>query len=189
MRRFLLLFAVVSFAALGTANAQCSKAKKAACAKKSAAAQTSDVETIAMKVALEDESIERKVCANSGKVSYFQTSKCAKSGSVSVNEVQYCTKSAKFINMAPGATAGKSCSKAEKAACAKKGKACCAGAAKAGCCAKKGAEGAKAIKASNTSAKKACSKKCSKSKACKSKAKSASADAVEARAIKVSGEK
>jgi len=200
MKRFLLLFAVVCFAGLGTANAQCTKAKKAACAKKSVQATSNDAETFAMKAALEDETVERKVCAKSGNVSYHKSSTCAKSGAVSVNQVQWCTKSSKFVNVSPSEGAAKpactkgakKCTKAEKAACAKSakaGKACCAGAKEAGCCAKKGAAGAKAIKASNTSAKKACTKGAKKcSKPCGSKAKASSASIDEVKAVKVSNE-
>ena len=198
MRRYLLLFAVVCFAGLGTANAQCTKSKKAACAKKSVQATSNDAETFAMKAALEDETVERKVCPASGKVSYHQSSTCAKSGAVSVNEVKWCTNSNKFVNMSPSATAGKTCSKGAKAACAKsakscakgaKGKACCAGGAKAGCCAKKGAAGASAVKASMTSEKKACTKGAKKcSKPCGSKAKAKSASIEEVKAVRVSSE-
>lgn len=187
MRRYLLLFAVVCFAGLGTANAQCTKSKKAACAKKSVQATSNDVETFAMNAALEDETVDRKVCAKSGKVSYHQSSTCAKSGAVSVNEVKWCTNSNKFVNMSPSAATGKSCAKSAKS-CAKgaKGKACCAGAAKAGCCAKKGAAGASAVKASNVSEKKACTKGAKKcSKPCGSKAKSASTDV---KAVQISSE-
>ena len=187
MRRFLLLFAVLCFAGLGTANAQCTKGKKA-CAKKSVQATSNDAETFAMNAALEDETVERKVCSKSGNVSYHQSSTCAKSGAVSVNEVQWCTKSNKFVNVSPSEGMAKpACSKGAKASCSKSAgaKACCAGGAKAACCAKKG--GASAVKASNTSAKTSCAKKCSKgAKACsKTKATSASA---EVKAVKVSNE-
>jgi len=190
MRRYLLLFAVLCFAGLGTANAQCSKSAKASCAKKSVKATSTDAETFAMNAALEDETVERKVCSASGKVSYHQSSTCAKSGAVSVNEVKWCTNSNKFVNVSPSAATGKTCSKG-KAACAKtaSGKACCSGAEKAACCAKKGAAGASAVKASMTSEKKACTKGAKKcSKPCGSKAKASSASIEEVKVINVSNE-
>jgi len=191
MRRYLLLFAVVCFAGLGTANAQCLKSAKASCAKKSVKATSTDAETFAMNAALEDETVERKVCSASGKVSYHQSSTCAKSGAVSVNEVKWCTNSNKFVNVSPSAATGKTCSKGAKAACSKTagGKACCSGAEKAACCAKKGAAGASAVKASMTSEKKACTKGAKKcSKPCGSKAKASSASIEEVKAVKVSNE-
>lgn len=166
MRKFLLLIAVFSFAALGSVDAQscakskksCAKscaAKKAAMSKKSTSADAVDVDAVAAKFASENESIERRVCAKSGKVSYFETSVCAKSGNTSVSEVAWDADNAKFVNMSPSdnAPAKKSCSKS-KASCAKGAKAsakgCCAkGTCQKACCAdKKASNGAKAVKAS-----------------------------------------
>jgi len=171
MRRYLLLFAVLCFAGLGTANAQCSKSAKASCAKKSVKATSTDAETFAMNAALEDETVERKVCSASGKVSYHQSSTCAKSGAVSVNEVKWCTNSNKFVNVSPSAATGKTCSKGKAA------------------CSAKAAAGASAVKASMTSEKKACTKGAKKcSKPCGSKAKASSASIEEVKAVKVSNE-
>lgn len=158
MRKFLLLIAVFCFAALGSAEAQsCSKskasckkacaAKKSAMAKKSTSTEAVDADAFAAKFASENENIERRVCAKSGSVSYFETSVCAKSGAKKVSEVQWDAAAAKFVNTSPS-DAG-----AEKKACSKdaKAKGCCAkGTCKKACCADKkaGTAEAKAVKAS-----------------------------------------
>ncbi len=153
------LFFILSFFLVAgmTANAQtCSKSKKACaktCASKaktaSADAETTSVAAAFMEAdeaAKANDSIEKRVCAKSGNVSYYEKAVCAKSGKVSYEEVKYCTDSKKFVNQSPkdgkvmSASAiktsadakaekkacAKKCSKAEKAACSKMSKKECA---------------------------------------------------------------
>lgn len=104
----------VSTAKAKTCTKKCTAAEKAACAKKGiictskagTVSAESDSSVLAASAAADlaasqDETIERKECATSGKVSYHQKSVCAKSGKVSKNEVKFCSKSQAF----------KSCSK------------------------------------------------------------------------------
>ena len=123
MRNILLLVAFVMTASFATAQT-CSKSKKACsktCASKKASADaaTATATDVAMEAsasnvlsaqaiaeladlaAKNDETIERKECQYSGKVSYFQKSECAKSGKISMNEVKYCTESEAFVNASP----------------------------------------------------------------------------------------
>lgn len=145
MKKLFLLCAM--FGMVGFVSAQsCSKSMaagdKKCCAKTAAAAAS---------LASLDNSIEKKVCEESGKVSYFQTSVCEVSGKESVNEVKYCDKSKKFVNVSPSAEAKKDCSK-------------------------KCTKGAKEAKATGVSNTKACTKGAkSCEKACSKKAKSAAA--------------
>lgn len=153
MKQFLLLFA---FIACGTiaAQAQCGHAAKTS----SAAVETAAVDNNVVLAALEaDDSVEKRVCAKSGTVSYARKSVCATSGKVSYSDVEYCTKSAKFVNVSPSekAACAKKCSKGKamstssKAACSKTAgsKKACAKDAKSGACCKSKA-GAKASSAS-----------------------------------------
>ncbi len=136
MKKLFLLVAM--FGMVGFVSAQCSKTakagdKKACCAKTAAAAAS---------MASLDNSIEKEVCAKSGKVSFYQTATCEKSGTVTRSEVKYCDKSKKFVNVSPSAAdakkdcskkCAKKCTKEAKAtgvsntgkACSKEGKACC----------------------------------------------------------------
>lgn len=125
MRNILLLAAFVMTASFATAQT-CSKSKKScaktcAAKKASADAATATATDVAMEgeasasnvlsaqaiaeladiAAKNDETIQRKECQYSGKVSYFQKSECAKSGKISMNEVKYCTDSQAFVNASP----------------------------------------------------------------------------------------
>ena len=166
MRRFLLLFALIGFVAIGNTSAQ-----KKACtyAKKSVEASATDAEAFAAKAASLDETVERKVCEKSGKVSYFQSATCEKSGATKVSQVQWCTNSNKFVNMSPSGEAKKSCA----AKCAKGAK------GKAGC--------SKGTKATSVSAKKGCCSSGTCQKACCA-GKKAKADIKEAKAVRTSME-
>lgn len=120
MKKVFMLFACLSvFALSAQAQKACSKnTKKACCASKMAKAQgnadiSMDGVAIAKAAALDD-SIERKVCEKSGKVSYHQKAVCPASGKVTLNEVQYDAATAKFVNMSPsdmaeGSVAKKAC--------------------------------------------------------------------------------
>lgn len=86
-----------------SAQKACAKStKKCAktCAKKGSASNAK-VLSMADELAKNDDSIEKRICAKSGKVSYFQKSTCAKSGKVKINEVKFCEKSKSFVNVAP----------------------------------------------------------------------------------------
>ncbi|MEZ4948508.1 MAG: hypothetical protein R2879_14395 [Saprospiraceae bacterium] len=149
MKKLFLLFALVSFAALGTIQAQCH-------GKKSASTTEVQSDEAAAKLASMDETIERRVCEKSGTVSYWKKETCAKSGNVSFSEVSYDSANGQFVNVSPSevhgkATNGKSCcagkSAGSKASCsgaekASASKASCSGAAKAGCCSSKKASAA-----------------------------------------------
>lgn len=130
----------------------CSKACAKTCeAKKTASATTEATMTQVASAYMEadeaaaaDDSIEKRVCATSGKTSYFQKSVCEKSGSVSWNEVEYNNEAKAFtVSMSDGSALGDvdtkvgsaskekaCCSKTTKVASASKEKACCKGAAK-----------------------------------------------------------
>lgn len=135
MKKLFFVFAFLGCLGLVNVNAQgtCPYSKKASettdVSKKKACSKTAKAtcsKTAAAKLASMDDSIEQKVCAKSGNVSYYQTSTCAKSGKVSTNEVKYCSDSQKFVNVAPGSKAmgvsgsnKPACSKAAKASCSK----------------------------------------------------------------------
>ena len=107
MKNILLLAAFVMTASFATAQKTCSKtcASKKATTEASAESATvlsaQAIAELADFAAKNDESIERKECSVSGKVSYFQKSECAKSGKISMNEVKYCTDSKAFVNASP----------------------------------------------------------------------------------------
>jgi len=146
MKKLFVLFAFLGMVSL--AQAQCTKSAKSTTASKGKTSCAVTAKAAATAASLDD-SIEKRECAKSGKVSYVKKSTCAKSGNVSFTNVEYCTKSKKFVNMSPsqmeagakkaactkkatatGVSAKKSCTKAEKAACAKTAangkKPCCA---------------------------------------------------------------
>jgi hypothetical protein len=136
MKKLFLLFALVSFAALGTIHAQCH-------GKKSASTTEVQSDEAAAKLASMDETIERRVCEKSGTVSYWKKETCAKSGNVSFAEVSYDSANGQFVNVSPSETHGKAAS--GKSCCAGKAsasKASCSGEKKAGCCSSKKASSA-----------------------------------------------
>ena len=71
----------------------------------------------ASEAAAADESVEERVCSDSGKVSYYQKATCPMSGKVSVSQVRYDMESAKFVNLSPKEM--KSCNKANATSCKK----------------------------------------------------------------------
>jgi len=125
---FMLLACLSVFAFSAQAQKACAKKSKACCASKMAKAQENadismDAVAVAKAAALDD-SIERKVCDKSGKVSYHQKAVCPASGKVSMKEVQYDAATAKFVNISPSdmteAKMGKkACTPAEMKACKK----------------------------------------------------------------------
>jgi len=138
MKYFTLLLSFTLFLGLNLQAQDCPYSKKSH-AKVEKAESTSSV--AAAKAASLDDSIEKRTCPQSGKVSYLRKSVCEKSGKVSLTEVEYCSKSGKFINASPrksgcskskaadkeGAKATKvsgkahsGCTPAQKAECAKK---------------------------------------------------------------------
>lgn len=125
-------------------KACCKKGEKTCAAKKTAATTEASMTKVASaymeadKIAEADESIEKRVCAQSGKTSYYKKSVCEKSGSVSWNEVEFDNDAKAFnVVMADGSamadetkvgSASKEkacCSKGSKEKCASKDKACC----------------------------------------------------------------
>ncbi len=156
MKKFFLLFALMGLVSVGV-NAQTCTKSKTACTKSAKtvkADKASNAYLVAASAAAKhDESVEERVCAKSGSVSFVRKSVCSTSGKVSYQDVEYCTKSKKFVNMSP--------SEGKKASCTKSAKSCT-----------KEAKGASATKVSNKTAsanKKSCSSKktacCAKKKA------------------------
>jgi hypothetical protein len=159
MKKLTLLFSLMALFAVSNMQAQkaccASKSKTAAadCSKDSKAASTSastsaDYEMVAAKLASLDENIERKVCAETGSVSYVKKETCEKSGKVSTVNVAYDAEVGQFVNVSPSAQhAEKANCSSTKTASAKgaSDKACCKEGEKADCC-------AKGKKASSTSA-------------------------------------
>ena len=165
MKKVLFLFACLCVFSL-TAEAQ-----KKACAKKSTAcsakkmtkasamgnAEVSVDDAVIAKAAALDESVERSVCAKSGKVSYYQKSVCPASGKVTKKAVKYDAATAKFVNVSPsdmaeGTAAKKACTPEEMKKCKKT----CTAAEMKACAAKKAAKEAglkgeaKSLKVSGT---------------------------------------
>ncbi len=109
MKKMLLLLAVCAFVGT-TVQAQCTGKKGT-----STAIQTSDSKmvsekkacaaTCASKLAAQDASIEKKVCAKSGKVSYVRNATCAKSGKVTSTAVNYDPATKAFVNASPEGSA------------------------------------------------------------------------------------
>ena len=104
----LFFFAAFLFAAsLTSVNAQCAKTagtKTACCASKTAATKTACCasKTGATATAVSaDASIEKRVCAESGKVAYFRNSKCAVSGKMTSQEVKLDEATGTFVNVSP----------------------------------------------------------------------------------------
>jgi len=137
-----------------TAAKTCTKAQKAACAKTAAATTDSETQVLSASAAADlaaenNENIERKECAMSGKVSYYEKSVCSKSGKVSMNEVKYCTDSQAFVNASPSEVMSETQAEVIKTADTVDGKvqsatkstkkACCKGKKACGSKAKKGA--------------------------------------------------
>lgn len=117
-----MLFAFFGLVSLGSVSAQsCSKSAKTA--GKSCAKSCAKTTAAAAKLASMDESIEERVCAKSGSVSYARKAVCAKSGKVSYEDVKYCSDSKKFVNVSPSATkeakAVQMSTTAKKKSCAK----------------------------------------------------------------------
>ena len=142
-----LLFALSLFLFAGVAVQAQSKSCSKACAKtcESKKASTTKVASAYMeadKLASADESIERRECAVSGTVSYYQKSECAVSGKVAWDEVKFDKEAKKFTKVASASLekdlktgevkAEKECTPAEKAKCAAK----CSAADKAKCASK-----------------------------------------------------
>ncbi len=147
MKKVLFLFLLVSGAL--TVQAQSTKHNCAGHAATSVTSEVSD-EAVAQAASL-DESIERRVCETSGKVSYYRKDVCQKSGKVSYEAVAYDAATSQFVNASPSEMSekgAKSCcaSKGAKAtAASSKDAKSCAGSKKGkSCCASKKAKGTSA---------------------------------------------
>lgn len=129
MKHLLSLFSLLLFVGVSQLSAQenqspvaekevakisCSKKCSKSCAAKAA------------KAAMTDETIEKKVCEKSGKVSYQRKDVCEKTGKISYTAVQYDEAQAKFVDIDE--------SDIKASSMMKKG---CSKSSKAGCCAKK----------------------------------------------------
>ena len=131
MKKVIFAFTLFFFAGVAL-NAQskscCAKKDQAAsCTKKASATKTASIDfKAADELAAADENIERRECAESGKISYFQKSEEA--GEVVWEEVSYDAEKKIFTRVAAASMekdpeTGKMM---EEKKCAKKGKSCCA---------------------------------------------------------------
>ena len=93
MKKLFMLFAVLSFVGLSTVNAQ-------TCTKSASASKSCCAATVA-KAASMDDSIEKRVCETSGKVSYVRKEVCSTSGKTSYTNVEYNADTKKFVNVSP----------------------------------------------------------------------------------------
>jgi len=131
MKRIVLLFAMVMVAGLISAQScskTCTKGAKTAAVSVDEG-QVASLIAEADALAASDETIERKECSTSGKVSYFQKSTCATSGTVSTEEVKYCSDSKAFIKVASAtmeadATTNGAAAPVSKKACSSDKKSC-----------------------------------------------------------------
>lgn len=147
MKKIVLLFTMVLFAGMISAQTCTKTASKASCTK--AVTQTSEaVSPVTINdgqvasliaeadaLAANDETIERRECSASKKVSYFQKSVCPQSGTVSNEEVKYCGESKAFIKVASAtmeadAVEGIEAPVTTKAACSSTKKSCAKSCAK-----------------------------------------------------------
>lgn len=142
MKQLLSLFSLVLFVGVGQLTAQenqspvaTSEVAKTSCSKKCSKACAAK----AAQAASMDESIEKKVCNETGMVSYQRKSVCEHSGKVSYTQVAYDEATATFVDIDETAVKASS---AEKKSCGKK----------AGCCAKSKQASADAAKVQITPA-------------------------------------
>lgn len=164
-----LLFFILLASAAWTVQAQTAKHHCTGAAS-SASVEVSD-EAIAQAASL-DETIERRVCETSGKVSYYRKDVCQKSGKVSYEPVNYDASTNQFVNASPSevGSAKKSCcaSKGSSAAAtSESGKACADAKADKSCCASKGAKATTASKTSKACAGSKAGKSCCAGKSAK----------------------
>lgn len=172
MKKALLIIGLVAFTGTFALQAQSNEAPKE---------QTENVAMAAEKAAAADQSIEKRVCEHSGKVSYVRKDVCEKSGKVSYTSVSYDAAKGQFVALEENAVESKAgCGSSAKGA-AKEGASCCAGKAKSASSAANAGEGCCSGKAKGVAAKdeKACSKDGKAAAGCcagKSKAKAAKAE-------------
>jgi hypothetical protein len=156
MKKVFFLFAFFGLLAF-SANAQSHKgcAGKATTSSEKAACYS----TAATKAASLDQSVEQRVDAKTGEVTFVRKSVCSTSGKVSYAQVEYCNKSNKFVNVSPAAQ-----SVAAKPHCSAKSSATAVSATgeKAGCCASKAKTTAAAGCCSGKADKASCAEKASK---------------------------
>lgn len=128
MKKLTFLLAMMGMFAITSVQAQskkcCSSKKGAAaeaCAKESktkVASASMDYDMHAAKMASMDETVERKVCAETGAVSYMKSETSEKTGEVSSVAVNFDPELGQFVNVSPS---GKAECAGKKAACCKKG--------------------------------------------------------------------
>ena len=154
MKKTLLLFAFLGlFSFMAQAQKTCAKSCTKTCVKTAAVSTVTVDDAVLVKAASQDETIERRQCADSGAVSYFRKNTCAVSGKVSFAEVNYDAATSKFVNISPSDMGGEDMKMAKDGAMTGKKKACASSAGKAGCCASKA--GKAAVKAEAKEARKA----------------------------------
>lgn len=146
MKKITVLFAFLFCAAMISAQdapaaskKSCSKTCAKTCGSKSASAsvetdtKVASAEKAAEIAAASDESIEKKVCSESGTVSYYKKTTCAHSGATKMTEVKFDAMSNSFVSVED--TSVKSAEKeaevvkdsGKSKTCAKAGsKSCCA---------------------------------------------------------------
>lgn len=139
MKKISVVLGLAMFLAFGLqAQSDCAS-KKTSCAKEKSAKSVSveDQKNMeaAVKLASMDESIEKKVCEHSGKVSFYRKEATGQNGEVKLVSVEYDANENQFVNVSP---------LDKKEGAAKMG--CCSAksAAAAGCCASKKSNSAEA---------------------------------------------
>lgn len=100
------LFGTAGLMAQETAKKACSKtAATSCCAKKSASTTSTAMNTKVLSAAESraeaDASITKRVCAESGSVSFYKEEKCATSGKISYKQVSFDAEKNEFVNKSP----------------------------------------------------------------------------------------
>lgn len=139
----------VAILALGAWTVQAQSAKHS-CAGHSTSASADISDDVIAKAASLDETIERRVCETSGKVSYYRKDVCQKSGKVSYEPVNYDPETSQFVNASPSEMSGNASGKSCCAGKSSSGKTSCAS-GKSSCCAGKNAKGAGACEKQTSS--------------------------------------
>ena len=117
MKKIFVLFTFMSFVSFAVNAQTCSHAKKSSTS--TSVETTADYAKTVAAAAEMDESIEQKVCAKSGNVSYERKNVCSTSGTVSYSAVQYDATAAKFVNVSPSDMEASEKKASCAAACAK----------------------------------------------------------------------
>ena len=117
MKKIFVLFTFMSLVSFAVNAQTCPHAKKGSAS--ASVEKTSDLAKTVAAAAELDESVEQKVCAKSGNVSYVRKNVCEKSGKVSYADVEYDAATAKFVNVSPSDAKAKGKKGCCAASCAK----------------------------------------------------------------------